>query len=135
MRQTIELSHRDAQTIIAAIAAEMERTGQGGAIAVADSHGELLAFLRMDGCSLPPILIAQNKAYTAAREGSPSKLVGQRSRDENFPMTNYGELKYVSWGGGVPVIVDGVTVGAVGVSGLPEEEDIRLAELGVLALA
>jgi glc operon protein GlcG len=135
MRQINELSHRDAQTIIAAIAAELERTGQGAAVAVADTHGELLAFLRTDGCGLPPITIAQNKAYTAAREGIPSKLLGERSRDEGFPMTNFGELRYVSWGGGVPVVVNGEVVGAVGVSGLPEAEDMRLAALGVQALA
>lgn len=135
MRQINELSHRDAQNIVAAIAAELERTGQGAAVAVADTHGELLAFLRTDGCGLPPITIAQNKAYTAAREGIPSKLLGQRSRDEGFPMTNFGELRYVSWGGGVPVIVNGEVVGAVGVSGLPEEEDMRLAALGVQAIS
>lgn len=135
MRQINELSHRDAQKILAAIAAELERTGQGAAVAIADTHGELLAFLRTDGCGLPPITIAQNKAYTAAREGIPSKLLGQRSRDEGFPMTNFGELRYVSWGGGVPVIVNGQVIGSVGVSGLPEEEDMRLAALGVQALA
>jgi glc operon protein GlcG len=135
MRQINELSHRDAQKILAAIAAELERTGQGAAVAIADTHGELLAFLRTDGCALPPITIAQNKAYTAAREGIPSKLLGERSRDEGFPMTNFGELRYVSWGGGVPVIVNGQVVGSVGVSGLPEEEDMRLAALGVQALA
>ncbi len=134
MRQINELSHRDAQTIVAAIAAELERTGQGAAVAVADTHGELLAFLRTDGCGLPPITIAQNKAYTAAREGIPSRLLGERSRDEGFPMTNFGELRYVSWGGGVPVIINGEVVGAVGVSGLPEAEDMRLAALGVQAL-
>ena len=134
MRQINELSHRDAQKIVAVIAAELERTGQGAAVAVADTHGELLAFLRTDGCGLPPITIAQNKAYTAAREGIPSKLLGERSRDEGFPMTNFGELRYVSWGGGVPIIVNGNVVGAVGVSGLPEEEDMRLAALGVQAL-
>jgi glc operon protein GlcG len=135
MRQINELSHRDAQKIVAAIAAELERTGQGAAVAVADTHGELLAFLRTDGCGLPPITIAQNKAYTAAREGIPSRLLGERSREEGFPMTNFGELRYVSWGGGVPVIVNGQVVGSVGVSGLPEEEDMRLAALGVQALA
>jgi glc operon protein GlcG len=103
-------------------------------VAVADTHGELLAFLRTDGCGLSPITIAQNKAYTAAREGIPSKTLGERSRDEQFPMTNFGELRYVTWGGGLPVIVDGRVVGAVGVSGLPEAEDMRLAAFGIAAL-
>lgn len=134
MRQIQELSHRDAQTIVTAIAAELERSGKGAAIAVVDTHGELLAFLRADGCGLPPINIAINKAYTAAREGIASKTLGERSRDEGFPMTNFGELRYVTWGGGMPVIVAGAVVGAVGVSGLPEAEDMRLAALGIAAL-
>lgn len=135
MRQITELSHRDAQTIITAIAAELERTGQGAAVAVVDTHGELLAFLRTDGCPLPSITIAQNKAYTAARERIPSRTLGQRAHEEGFPLTNFGELRYVGWGGGLPVRAGGAVVGAVGVSGLPEAEDMRLAELGIAALA
>ena len=91
------------------------------------STGELIAFLRTDGCRLPSGPIAVNKAYTAARERTESRTVGQASRDEGFPMTNFGELRYVSWGGGVPVVVDGEVVGAVGVSGLPEADDVELA--------
>jgi glc operon protein GlcG len=74
-----------------------------------------------------------NKAYTAAREQTESKLLGEASRAEDFPMTNFGELRYVSWGGGIPIAADGTVVGAVGVSGLPEVEDIELARLGVAA--
>lgn len=134
MRQITELSHKDAQVIIAAIAAELDRAGQGAAVAVVDPHGELLALLRTDGCRLPSITIAINKAYTAAREGIPSKQLGEISREGGFPMTNFGELRYVTWGGGVPIKVDNVVVGAVGVSGLPEAEDMRLAALGIAAL-
>lgn len=128
------LTHTEAQVILSAIQAECEGKRQGAAIAVVDSHGELLAFLRMTGCGLPPIQIAINKAYTAAREGIPSKTLGERSRAEGFPMTNFGELRYVTWGGGLPIRIDGEVVGAVGVSGLPEEEDIRLAQIGVDAI-
>ena len=134
MRQITELSHKDAQIIIAAIGAELERTSQGAAVAVVDPPGELLAFLRTDGCRLTSITIAINKAYTAAREGIPSKRLGELSREGGFPMTNFGELRYVSWGGGIPVLAGGSVVGAVGVSGLPEEEDMRLATLGIAAL-
>ncbi len=45
-------------------------------------------------------------------------------------MTNYGDLRYVAWGGGVPITYQGQVVGAVGVSGLPEEEDMVLARKG-----
>ncbi len=134
MYQTDNLSHGDALKVIAAIQQELEKTQQGAAIAVADVHGELLAFLRTDGCPLPSITIAINKAYTAARERKESAAVGQASRGEGFPMTNYGELRYVTWGGGVPLLYNGKVVGAVGVSGLPESEDMVLARLGAAAL-
>ena len=48
-------------------------------------------------------------------------------------MTNFGELRYVSWGGGFPLIADGAVVGGVGVSGLPEAVDMELALLGINA--
>ena len=45
-------------------------------------------------------------------------------------MTNFGDLRYTGWGGGVPIRFNGQVVGAVGVSGLPEATDIDLARLG-----
>ena len=124
------LSHRDAARIIDVVRAELETNQLGAAVAVVDLHGELLAFLRTDGCRLPSIDIAINKAYTAAREQIESGDLGERSREEGFPMTNFGALRYVTWGGGIPIKVDGQTIGAVGVSGLPEAEDIALARTG-----
>lgn len=126
----VRLSHHDAGRIIEALRSELEAHQKGAAIAVVDRHGELLAFLRTDGCRLSSIDIAINKAFTAAREQIESGELGERSRAEGFPMTNFGELRYVTWGGGVPIKVDGHTVGAVGVSGLPEEDDINLARMG-----
>ncbi len=130
MYQRYQLSHAEALKIVAAIQAELERTKRGAAIAVCDSQGELLAFLRTDGCRLPSITIAINKAYTAAREMRESKEVGNSSREKGYPLTNFGELRYTGWGGGVPIFYQGQLVGAVGVSSLPEEEDMELARLG-----
>lgn len=130
MLQRHTLSHRDAQKIIAAIQAELDKENKGAAVAVVDAHGELLAFVRTDGCRLPSITIAMNKAYAAAREQKESKQLGEASKSEGFPMTNFGELRYPSWGGGVPVTYAGEIVGAVGVSGLPEAEDMVLARMG-----
>lgn len=130
MFQRTQLSHADAMKVIEAIRAELEQQGKGAAIAVADSQGELIAFLRTDGCRLPSITIAINKAFTAAREQKASRAVGESSRSQNFPMTNFGDLRYTAWGGGVPLVYQGIVVGGVGVSGLPEEEDMVLAALG-----
>jgi len=132
--QTV-LSHDDTMTILDTIYEKADSEDDSLAVAVVDAHGELLGFLRTDGCRLSSIQIAISKAYTAAREHIPSKELGRRSREEGFPMTNFGELKYVTWGGGVPIVVDGEVVGAVGVSGLTEDEDIAYAELGIQAIA
>jgi glc operon protein GlcG len=100
-------------------------------VAVVDSHGELMAFLRTDGCRLPSIGIAMSKAFTAAREGVESAVLGERSRKEGFPLTHFGDPRYVGWGGGVPIVVDGAVIGAIGVSGLPEADDVELARWAV----
>ena len=133
MIQKTELSHRDAQTILNAIQAQLEKDDKGAAVAIVDSHGELLAFLRTDGCRLPSINIAINKAYTAAREQKTSRELGDASRRDAFPLTNFGEMRYVGWGGGVPITINGEVIGAVGVSGLPEQEDMELAKMGIAA--
>lgn len=130
MHQSHHLSHTDALKIVAAIQVELEKDGLGAAIAVADEHGELIALLRTDGCPLASINNAINKAYTAARERKESRAVGDASREENFPLTNFGDLRYIGWGGGVPIVYEGEVVGAVGVSGLPEQEDMVLAHMG-----
>ena len=102
MYQRYHLSHLDALKIVAAIQAELEKQGKSAAIAVTDTQGELLAFLRIDGCKLPSIAIAINKAFTAAREQKESKIIGDSSRKNEFPMTNYGDLRYNAWGGVSP---------------------------------
>ncbi|NWF70864.1 MAG: heme-binding protein [Chloroflexi bacterium] len=134
MRSKTVLSGAAAQKILQTIYQEIERQQKGAAVAVVDDHGELLAFARTDSCPLPSINIAINKAFTAARERRTSRAVGQAARSEGFPLTNFGDLRYVGWGGGMPVVVYGQVVGAVGVSGLPEEEDMLLAQLGLDAL-
>ena len=134
MHQKTCLSLSDAQKIVAAIQTEVERERRGAAIAVVDDHGELLAFARTDGCALPPITIAINKAFTASRERRPTRDLGDSSRKEAFPLTNFGDPRYVGWGGGVPIEHQGKVIGGIGVSGLPESDDMALAQLGVDAL-
>jgi len=130
------LGHEEAQKAIEVIKTEMLKRTRTGVIAVADVHGELIALLRVDGAPFPSIQIASNKAYTAARERKPSRQIGQSARDpeKGFDIAFYSDPKILGWGGGLPVILDGVVVGAVGVSGLPEMEDIELAQLGVDAI-
>ena len=127
MPERREIGHAEARALIGMVADKLEADGQGAAVAVVDSHGELVAFLRTDGCPLSSITIAINKAFTAARERVESGALGERSRNEGFPLTNFGDPRYVGWGGGVPIIVDDHVIGAIGVSGLPESADVELA--------
>jgi glc operon protein GlcG len=132
MKKSISLGAAEAQAAIAAIQSELDRRRKVAVIAVADDHGELVGLLRLDGTPLPSIVIATNKAWTAARERKPSWDLGKAARDPEtgFDMGYYGDHRYVGWGGGVPVVVDGIVVGAVAVSGLSQEEDAELAALG-----
>jgi glc operon protein GlcG len=136
MVQTTSLGHDEAQRAIQAIQAELLKRKKAAVIAVADAQGELISLLRLDGAPRPSILIAANKAWTAAREGKPSRDIGQAARDpkDGFDMAYFGDSRYIGWGGGVPVIIDGEVTGAVAVSGLPEHEDMELVEIGVAAI-
>jgi len=129
MKQRLTLTHQDAMKLIEAARKRLEDGDKGAAVAVVDPHGELIAFLRTEGCPLPSINNAINKAFTAARETKPSKDIGEASRIANFPLTNFGDLRYIGWGGGIPIEREGQIVGAVGVSGLPEAEDMEIAAI------
>jgi glc operon protein GlcG len=112
--------------------AECDKRGKGGVLVVTDAHGELIAVLRMDGAPYSSVQIAMNKAYTAARERIASYDLGQKARnpERGFPMTNFGELRYTTWGGGLPIIIEGEVIGAVAISGLSEKDDMEIAEIG-----
>ena len=136
MRQVGSLGHVEAQRATQAVQAELARRQKQGVVAVADAHGELIGLLRLDGAPLPSITIAANKAWTAARERRPTYDIGQAARhpEHGFDMAYYGDPRYVGWGGGVPVLVEGQVVGAVAVSGLSQEEDAELAGMGAVAI-
>jgi len=126
------IDYAEARKVIDTISAEVLRRGKSGVIAVADPHGELIAFARMDGAPVSSISIAINKAFTAARERKPSKQIGEAARDpeKGFDIAYFGDLRFTGWGGGVPVWKDGKVIGSVAVSGLPQAEDVELATLG-----
>ena len=136
MKNHASLGAGDAQLAIQVIQSELVRRSKSAVIAVADNHGELIGLLRGDDAPLPSIVIATNKAWTAARERKPSFELGQASRDpqKGFDMAYYGDPRYIGWGGGVPVVVAGNVVGAIAVSGLSQEEDMELAGMAVEAV-
>ena len=132
MRTTSIIDYAEAQRIVGLIVEKAEALQKSVAIAVADAHGELIAFARMDGVPLHSVVIAMNKAWTAARTGKPTQEIGEKVRhpEKGHDIAYYGDPRFVGWGGGVPVRKDGEVAGAVAVSGLSSKEDADLATLG-----
>jgi glc operon protein GlcG len=131
------LEYAEARRAIDAIYGEALKRGKAGVIAVCDAHGDLIALARMDGAPLSSITIAMNKAYTAARERKSSKEIGNAARnpEKGFDIAYFGDSRFTGWGGGVPVWKDGRVAGAIAVSGLPQTEDIELAEMAVTMIS
>ena len=137
MRTVHTIDYSEARRAVELIIEKALQMQKSAAIAVADAHGDLLCFARMDGAPVSSISIAMNKAWTAARERKPTKEIGEKVKhpEKGHDIVYYGDPKYVGWGGGIPVWKNGEVVGAVAVSGLSSKEDIALAALGVELIA
>lgn len=133
MRLLPTIDHAEAKRAVDAIVQKASQMQQAAVVVVADSHGELIYLVRMDGAPFPSVNIAMNKAWTAARARRPTEEIGEKVRhpETGYDIAYYGDPKFVGWGGGIPVWKDGLIAGAVAVSGLSSEEDIALARLGV----
>jgi glc operon protein GlcG len=94
---------------------------------VADDHGELVAAATMDGAAPDTRLNAQRKAYTAARSDVRSTgELAAKVADDAVERASFDPF-FTFFKGGVAAFEDGLRIGAVGVSGLPGDEDERLA--------
>ena len=100
---------------------------------VADSHGELIAFARMDGALLASISISQHKARTAARYRRPTRLF-----EDALQKT---DLKYIltlddviASRGGIPLVEDGKIIGAIGCSGGTGSQDEAICTIGAATI-
>lgn len=130
------LDYKDAKLAISVIEKALLEKELAAVIAVADSSGELIGLLKVGNAPLPSIVIAKNKAWTAARERKKTKLIGDAVKDPNdgFDISYFGDNRYLGWGGGLPVLYNELVIGSVAVSRSPESVDIELAELGVDAI-
>lgn len=137
MRILPVIDYSEAKKMIDIVVEQATQLKKAAVVAVADAHGELIAFARMDGAPLSSINIAANKAWTAARERKPTKDIGDKVRhpEKGHDIAYYGDPRFVGWGGGLPIVRDGVVVGAIGVSGLSSQEDVELATKAIDWLA
>lgn len=123
----------DVRRIAFAAEAEALRHQWAVTIAIVDDGGHLLWLQRLDGAAPLSAHIAPAKAHTAA--------MGQRESRVYEEMINQGRVSFLSvplveglLEGGVPILVQGVCAGAVGVSGVKSSEDAQVARAGIAAL-
>ena len=132
MQHKAVLSQKEVAQILQAARNEAQQQGWAVAIAVVDDGGHPLALERLDGCAPIGAYIATEKARSAA--------IGRRETKGYEDMVNGGRTAFISaplitsLEGGVPIVVEGQVVGAVGVSGVKAEQDAQVAKAGIAAL-
>ncbi len=105
-------------------------------VAVVDAGGVLAGFLRMPGAPLHSVDIAIDKAYTAVSFGLPTDRWFDVLQGHSAAVRDGLVLRprFVAFGGGLPLMEDGQRLGAIGVSGGSEEQDVAIARAGLAAL-
>lgn len=122
------LTLEDCRKISAAAEAEARKNSWNVCIAILDDGGHLLHLVRMDGATPANAEIAVMKASTAALTRRSSKMWEDRVAGGRMAMLKMPVLPVQ---GGLPIIVEGVCVGAVGVSGVQSHEDEQIAKAGI----
>jgi uncharacterized protein GlcG (DUF336 family) len=122
-----------AKQIAAAAHAEAKKNNWTMVIAVVDDGAHLVYLERMDGTQIGSVAVAQEKAATAVRFKRPSKALEEAvSGGRNAVLRLTGALPIE---GGVPIVVDGQLIGAIGVSGATSAQDGQVAAAGLAVIS
>lgn len=138
MSQSVNTAVISAEAAGQALAATVSHARQLGIVinvAITDNSGTLAGFLRMPGAFLHSIDIAIDKAYTAASFGFPTSqwmkiLEGDEALKAGLPL----RPRLVIFGGGLPIVENGMRIGGIGVSGGSAEQDEECARAGLKAI-
>lgn len=122
-----------ARKAAAAAAAEARKNSWTVAVAIVDTAGDLVYFERADDTQVASCQIAQDKARTAVRFKRPSKAFEDGLGGGRLGIL--GMPNVIPLEGGIPLLIDGKIVGAIGVSGVTSQQDGVCAQAGVDALA
>ncbi len=132
MKTRPALTLDDCKKISAAAEAEAQKNNWEVAIVILDDGGHVLHALRSDGATPANVVIATEKASTSALTRRPSKMWEERVAGGRLSMLKMPGVLPVE--GGLPIIVEGTCVGAVGVSGVQSHEDAQIGQAGIDAL-
>jgi len=129
------LDINDAHILIASARAEAQNIGVAMCISVADESGNLIAFERMDGGKIPSVNISMDKSFTAAGIRKGTHELGEANQPGNpahgISSALAGRMSVIA--GGLPVVIDGTVVGAIGISSGTPSQDLAVAEAAVQA--
>jgi glc operon protein GlcG len=120
------------KTMAAAAENEAEKRGVQVTICIVDESGNLLFLQKADGAGLNTIQIVQKKARYAALYGRPSKAGADQLKGGDLQVLAFPDAFPNQ--GGLPIKVDGQTLGAIATSGAPSEVDEAIAQAGIDAL-
>lgn len=123
------LTLEDCKKISAAAEAEARKNNWNVSIAILDDGGHLLHLIRMDGATPANARIAVAKGVTSAETRRSTAMWEERVKGGRTVMLKMPNVTPVQ--GGLPIVVDGVCVGAVGVSGVQSHEDEQIAKAGI----
>ena len=123
----------DARLLIKGAADKARDIGVPMCIAVVDESGNLVAFERMDGGKTTSVIIAQDKAFTAAAARKATHDYNAANVPGNLVFGIHTEVggRLSTVGGGLPVIVDGEVVGGIGLSSGTPRQDMDCAQAGI----
>ncbi len=130
------ISMEAASTAVLAAAEKAKELGIGINVSVVDSSAVEIAFLRMNNSFLPSSAIAKDKAYTSAGFGFPT-MQWKEILEGNVQLQAgiVERPRVVTFGGGLPIFDGEELIGAIGVSGGSEEQDIECAQAGLDAIS
>jgi glc operon protein GlcG len=124
----------DAARQVAAAAEKHARENKWNVcIAIVDDGGHLIYFQRIDGTQTGSVVVSQRKAQTAIGFRRPSKVFEEGVAGGRNVLL--GLPGAVPLEGGLPLVVDGEMIGAIGVSGVTAQQDGMIAQAGADALA
>lgn len=125
-----------ANTMITAAVARARELGLAVSIVVVDGHGLQKAMARMDGALVSSVNVAHGKAYTAAIRQQTTEAYGQALIDNPRLLHSIAAVQPHMFltPGGIPIIVDGQVIGAIGAGGAPAGRDLEVATAGLAAI-
>jgi glc operon protein GlcG len=132
MKTRSMLTLDDCKKISAAAEAEAKKNNWNVCISIQDDGGHLLHLIRMDGATPANSRIAIEKGRTAAETRRSTAMWEERVKSGRMVMLKMPGVTPVQ--GGLPIVIDGDCVGAVGVSGVQSHEDEQIAKAGISAL-